>query len=113
MIYAASSSKYKNKRCQCLYGHNHRSIKEASRCNELNLLMRAGEIRDLKVEVPYVLLEKTIYESAIKYYADFDYWCTSSGKHIVEDTKGMKTDVYKIKRKLFRSRYPEIEFIES
>ena len=40
-----------------------------------------------------------LLERECAYYADFDYY-TKSGMHIVEDTKGVKTKEYIIKRKL-------------
>lgn len=40
-----------------------------------------------------------LLERECAYYADFDYY-TKSGTHIVEDTKGVKTKEYIIKRKL-------------
>lgn len=48
-----------------------------------------------------------------KHIADFTYIESATGKIIVEDVKGYRTDVYKLKRKLFKWRYPEYEFLES
>jgi len=48
-----------------------------------------------------------------RHVADFRYVDTSTGLTVVEDVKGMKTDVYKIKRKLLLWRYPGIDFRES
>jgi len=45
--------------------------------------------------------------------ADFQYFDVPTSKIIVEDVKGMKTEVYKIKKKLLLWRYPDINFIES
>ena len=42
----------------------------------------------------------------IEYIADFMY--EEDGKVIVEDVKGMKTDVFKLKRKLFEYKYPDL-----
>lgn len=43
----------------------------------------------------------------IEYVADFMY--DEAGKTIVEDVKGMKTEVFKIKHKLFEKKYLELE----
>jgi len=115
-----SYSKYGASKCRCMQGHAHDSKKEARRCNELTLLQRAGVIMDLQQQVKYILIpaqreessevyargEKKgqpkpgkVIEKECAYYADFDY-LTKDGKHIVEDTKGMKTKEYIIKRKL-------------
>lgn len=81
------------------------SRKEAARYRELKLLERAGEIRDLQLQVPFELIPKQEGERACTYVADFVYHMTDTGKMVVEDAKGMRTDVYKIKRKLMLWRH--------
>ena len=84
---------------------------EANRYTELKLLQRAKVISNLRLQVPYVLQEgfKKNGKSyqAIKYIADFVY--EENGRTVVEDTKGVQTDVFKIKHKLFEKKYPELE----
>lgn len=77
---------------------------EANRYAELKLLERAGEITDLRTQVRYTLIPSQKKpsggtERACTYTADFVYK-NSSGQEIVEDTKGMKTQQYIIRRKL-------------
>ena len=43
----------------------------------------------------------------IEYVADFKY--IENGKKIVEDVKGMQTDVFKLKHKIFEKVYPDLE----
>lgn len=95
------------------------SKKEAVRYRQLKLLERAGEISDLRLQVKYVLIPaqrelcNDIYtrgakkgcfkpgkllEKECSYVADFVY--IHDGKIVVEDTKGFRTEAYKIKRKL-------------
>lgn len=74
------------------------SRKEATRYRELRLLEQAGAIQDLRLQVPFVLLPKSQYGRAVKYIADFVY--TENGRQVVEDAKGYRTDVYKLKRRL-------------
>ena len=80
------------------------SAKEARRYGELKLLERAGIISGLRLQVPYLLIPSQtdcrgkVVEHAVRYIADFVY--QENGKEIVEDVKGMRTDVYKLKRKL-------------
>lgn len=76
------------------------SKKEYHRWCELRLLERAGKITDLKRQVKYELIPKQDGERAVFYVADFVYIDTANGKTVVEDTKGVRTDAYKIKRKL-------------
>ena len=72
---------------------------EAARWQELQLLERAGEITELERQVEYELIPKQKGERAVKYIADFRY-VDHDGKTVVEDTKGVKTPVWIIKRKL-------------
>ena len=72
---------------------------EAARWQELQLLERAGEITELERQVEYELVPKQKGERAVKYIADFRY-VDHEGKTVVEDTKGVKTPVWIIKRKL-------------
>lgn len=101
--------KYRNKKTQVdMYLFD--SVLEAKRYKQLALLERAGEIKNLKLQVPFLLQEsfrkngKTYRK--IEYMADFVY--EEKGKTIVEDTKGIKTDVFKIKQKLFEYKYPNL-----
>lgn len=95
-------NKYHNKKV-CYNGIAFDSKKEARRYSELLLLERAGVITNLQRQVPFVLIPSQkvngkVVERECKYIADFVY--TENGKKVVEDTKGMKTDKYIIKRKL-------------
>lgn len=86
------------------------SMLEARRYAELRVLQRAGEIEDLQLQVPFELIptqkdaKGRLIERAVKYVADFVYK-DKSGEVIVEDTKGMKTPDYVIKRKLMLWRH--------
>ena len=74
---------------------------EAARWQELQLLERAGEITELERQVEYELIPKQKGERAVKYIADFRY-VDHDGKTVVEDTKGVRTPVYILKRKLMK-----------
>lgn len=92
------------------------SKKEARRYKELMLLKRAKVIDNLELQKPFILQESfkkngKTYRS-ITYKADFYYYDNEKKKWIVEDTKGMRTEVYKIKKKLFEYKYPELEILE-
>lgn len=79
------------------------SKKEANRYGELKLLERAGEISNLRLQVPYILFPKNEYGREIKYLADFVY--IENGKEIVEDTKGKKTRIYNLKKRIMAEKY--------
>ena len=90
-------SKYKNVKTT-IDGITFDSKKEATRYAELKLLARSGLIQNLRLQVPFELIPKQDGERAVKYITDFVY--TENGETVVEDVKGIKTDVYKIKKKL-------------
>lgn len=109
-------NKYSNIKT-CVNGISFDSRKEARRYSELLLLQRAGVIRDLELQKKYVLIPaqyetyerygkkgqrlqdgQRLVEKECAYLADFVY--KEDGKTIVEDTKGIKTKDYIIKRKL-------------
>jgi hypothetical protein len=85
------------------------SGKEANRYLELKLLLRAGEIFDLKLQVPYEFVVNGF--KICKYIADFVYF-EKDGKKVVEDSKGMKTDIYRIKKKMMKAIH-NIEVLET
>ncbi len=98
-------SKYRAKKTIC-NGETFDSRKEAARYRELLLLEKAGKISNLRRQVKFELLPKQTdengkcIEKACTYKADFVYRDNELNREIVEDVKGMRTDVYKIKRKL-------------
>lgn len=79
------------------------SKKEAERYQSLRLLERCGAIKNLKRQIPFLLIEKSVYGRAVKYVADFVY--EEDGVEVVEDVKGYKTDVYKLKRRMMAEKY--------
>lgn len=79
------------------------SRKEAQRYRELKLMERAKAIQDLQIQVAFPLIKKSPYGREIKYIADFVYY--DNGHMVVEDTKGFRTDVYKIKKRLMAEIY--------
>lgn len=91
------------------------SAAEARRYAELKMLERSGRIFGLRLQPEYELLptfaHKAGTERGIRYRADFRYR-DENYQIVVEDVKGHRTAVYKLKRKLLLYRYPEIEFRE-
>mgnify|MGYP000004970746 FL=1 len=98
------------------------SKREAARYQELLLLEKVGEIKDIRRQVKYVLIpaqyehpESTTkkgrgrcVERECAYIADFVYKTIlpdGDTLTIVEDTKGFRTNDYIIKRKLMLSVY--------
>lgn len=83
------------------------SRKEADRYLVLKGMEDDGVIVDLRWQVRYELVPAFDVDGKhyrpIYYVADFVY--VEDGKEVVEDVKGMRTDVYKLKSKLFARRY--------
>jgi len=81
------------------------SQREYRRWCELKLLQRAGEISNLNRQVAFGLIPSQrdekgkVIEREVKYVADFTYF-ERDGTFVVEDSKGMRTKEYIIKRKL-------------
>lgn len=75
---------------------------EAARYEELLLMEKAGEIRDLQCQVMFRLEINSVLVG--KYYADFVYE-TKNGKQVVEDVKGFMTDTYVMKKRLMDAIY--------
>lgn len=98
-------SKYGNKKT-ILNGEVFDSRKEAQRYGILRLLERAGKITNLRRQVKYVLIpaqrdEKgKLLERECSYVADFVYFDCGLGREVVEDTKGYRTEAYKLKKKM-------------
>ena len=92
------------------------SMKEYHRYLDLLAMLKAGEITDLKRQVKFILLpaqrepetigkrggviKGKLLEREVSYYADFVYTDTGSGEMVVEDTKGIRTKDYILKRKM-------------
>lgn len=88
------------------------SKKEAARFDELMLLLKAGKIRDLRLQPQFTLQEAyTTPEGervrAIRYNADFSYIDTEADRLVVEDVKSKptKTKVYAMKKKMLRDKF--------
>lgn len=101
-----SRSKYGNRHVEA-YGHTFDSAAELRRFEQLRLLQLSGAIGDVRVHPRYVIIEalqvEGITEPAIQYEADFEY--CQDGKTVVEDVKGVWTEAFKLKRRLFLARY--------
>lgn len=98
-------------------GIKFRSKKEARRYKELKLLESAGEIASLELQRPFQLQAPFIdnhgeRQAAIKYVCDFFYIDKKTGRLVVEDVKGFKTQEYKLKKKLFLRQFPQYYFYE-
>lgn len=89
-------SKYKSIRTE-VDGVWFDSKREAARYSELKMLMRSGIITALELQPEFPIVING-YKICI-YRADFKYKARE-GWTVIEDSKGMQTPVYKLKKKL-------------
>ena len=96
------------------------STGEGLRYKELKLLAKTGQITDLQLQKKFIIVPEIrepdtvgprggvkkgkLIQSAAYYVADFVYY-DKNGKLVVEDFKGFKTDLYKLKKKLMKYIY--------
>lgn len=107
----AKKSKYHNTKVE-YNGIKFDSVKEMKHYQLLEYQKKIGEIKELKLQVPYELIPtykingKTIRKTT--YVADFVYYDTRDNKTHIIDVKSSftrKNEVYRIKKKLFEYRY--------
>jgi len=91
------------------------SKKEGNRYLELKEQERIGLISNLELQPEFVLQERFKHKDetigAIKYRADFKY--LKNDVEIIEDVKGTRTPIFKLKRKILLFNNPDINFIET
>ena len=109
-------AKYRNNKVVFEDGSTFDSMKEYGRYLDLLAMEKAGEIKDLRRQVKYILIpaqrepdtvgkrggikKGKLLEREVAYFADFVYINTGSGEEIGEDTKGIRTTEYLLKRKM-------------
>lgn len=123
------TNKYSAKKKLCNHEHLHDSVKEANRCDELHLILKSGQITDLEIQKRFLIIpalyetkvlnevykkgalkgqrktQKVCVERAVEYIADFVYFDKALEKVVIEDSKGMRTKDYVLKRKLMKQQY--------
>ena len=100
-------SKYKAVRCE-VDGEKFDSKKEARRWAELKMLKKAGQVRNINRQLAFELIVNG--ERVGAYVSDFIYErLTASGspkwEKVIEDCKGFRTPLYRLKKKLFEAQY--------
>jgi len=104
-------NKYGAVRTECRQGHTHPSKKEAKRCDELHLFQKAGKVSNLSIQPELMLLpplkkgyrQEGFTHRGIKYIGDFKYYDKVKKGWILEDVKGFKTPVYRLKKKMVQN----------
>ena len=109
-------SKYGNQKT-VVDGITFDSKKEADRYVVLKSLEGAGEISHLERQGKIYLYNGNTpvrYDSGRKAFWKFDfaYFCSKRNKRVIEDVKGVRTDVFKLKKAVLLACYPGIEIVE-
>ncbi len=98
-------AKYRNTKCEH-EGIKFDSQKERSHWFRLIQLQAAGQIRDLRLQVPFVIAPAAVVggkkKQARRYVADFVYR-DAAGELVVEDVKGFLTPMYEFKKHLMKT----------
>lgn len=107
-------SKYGNKKTK-IDGYTFDSKRESMYYLKYKRQLIDGKITELTLQPSFLLQDKFkdrkgVSHRAIKYVSDFKF--VENGKIVVVDVKGHLTDVYKMKKKMFLFKYPNIEFRE-
>lgn len=91
-------------------GVRYASQKEATRCEELRLLERAGHIRNLTLQPKFPLIVEGV--KVATYIADAAYFENNARVVIDVKSKPTKTPVYRLKIKLLKALFPGIDHRE-
>ena len=83
------------------------SKREAKRYSELKLAERNGDISNLELQPKFPLIVNG--KKVATYIADFRY--TERGEVVIEDSKGFRTAIYRLKKKMVEAQYG-VEIIE-
>lgn len=84
-------------------GHTFPSKAEANRYLQLKLLLKSKSIRDLEIQPRYPLEVNGVKVGT--YVADFRYVDIEKGLMVVEDVKGVRTEVYRLKKRIVEALY--------
>ncbi len=105
-------NKYHNKKCiykDMMFD----SKKERDYYVLLEMMLKNNQITDLKTQVKFELQPSFKFKGktirSINYIADFTY--VKNGKLVIVDTKGYRTEVYKLKKKMMQYKGLEIKEI--
>lgn len=92
-LFKKKTNKHRNRKV--IYdGHKFDSLKEKERYIQLQLLLKAGEIRGFRHHVIFELIPKNKHFRAVNYESDFVVW-DKYGNQIVEDCKAKVTNWHK------------------
>ena len=111
--------KWKAKKSYCRNGHNHDSLAEAKRCDELHLMLGFGEIEDLIVWPKFFFVidgRQLKHDNGRRVGVTLDFGYVMNGREIVEDVKPSRKVAdsrdWPIRKAVFRALFPTYELRE-
>lgn len=102
-----SKSKYNSKKIT-VDGIKFDSRAEANYYCNLKILLRTGEITGFCRQARFIITEGKNGENGAEYVTDFVVFYPN-GTYRIIDVKGVKTEVFKLKVKSFREKYPKLK----
>ncbi len=102
------SNKYGAIKCRCWTGHQHDSGYESQYCNKLSLLKKAGEIKFYEAAPRYIL---TAHGKTIGHHKPDFIVTNNDDSQEVHEFKGVATDAWRLRKKLFEANYPNIPYL--
>ncbi len=108
MINHLKRNKYHNIKKICLSRHMHDSKLESNYCNRLLSMKQKGEIKDFSSQRTFELFGAR-GEIICKHIVDFVVFL-HTGEIQVHECKGMATQVFRLKKRLFEVCYPQIKY---
>lgn len=103
-------NKFSAKRTVCWQAHRHPSALEANYCNQLHALKNSGDIAEITYQPKFELRVNGVL--ICNHFPDFLVQREASkAEYEVHETKGMESDLWRIKKRLFEALFPEIPYI--
>lgn len=96
-------SKYRNRKI-IVDNITFASYAECGRYNTLKMLQKLGEIKNLTLQPKFDFTLPNVKKKLFTYIADFAY-TDNLGNKIIEDVKGFKTPIYRLKKKLIEAQH--------
>lgn len=106
--YGKRWNKYNAHRSRCKLGHSHKSGLESQYCHQLQILIRAGEIKEFQYERKFEL--KANGSHICNFFPDF-FVIYTNGREEIHETKGLRTDLFNIKWKLMKALFPQYNYV--
>lgn len=98
-----TKSKYRNKKIT-IDNITFDSYAEYGRYSTLKILQGLGEIKNLTLQPKFDFTMPNVKKKIFTYIADFAY-TDKNNNQIIEDVKGFKTPIYRLKKKLIEAQH--------